>query len=150
MSNPRVLRTAVVCSTVIGLASVSLLHFAWGTGSTFPFTEREELNDAVIGRQATPSPAACHTVAVALAASAVVVTRAHRGRTLRSRTASTALTVILASRAALGLTGRTDLAVPGSNSPRFKRLDRIYYAPLCAFLATGAGLAALPRSRRGV
>ena len=45
--------------------------------------------------------------------------------------------------AAFGLAGRTDLLVPGSESERFRRLDRRVFGPACLALATGAACAAL-------
>jgi hypothetical protein len=40
------------------------------------------------------------------------------------------------------MAGRTDLVSPGSISPRFRRLDRRYYSPLCLALAMAAGSSA--------
>jgi hypothetical protein len=42
-----------------------------------------------------------------------------------------------------GLAGRTDLLSPGSDSERFRDLDRRFYSPLCLALAA----AAVPRRR---
>jgi hypothetical protein len=44
----------------------------------------------------------------------------------------------------LGLAGRTRLVSPSSASPRFIRLDRRVYSPLCLALA---GLTALPAKK---
>ncbi|HZX55858.1 MAG TPA: DUF3995 domain-containing protein, partial [Ilumatobacteraceae bacterium] len=45
------------------LAGIGAMHVAWGLGSTFPFAEQDDLADAVAGRPAVPSPAACNAVA---------------------------------------------------------------------------------------
>jgi hypothetical protein len=50
----------------------------------------------------------------------------------------TGVAVVLATRGALGLVGRTDVVSPGSASSRFRRLDRRMYSPLCLALAVGA------------
>jgi len=44
---------------------------------------------------------------------------------------------VLAVRGIAGLLGRTDVLSPGSSSPRFRRLDRRYFSPLCLALAAG-------------
>jgi hypothetical protein len=132
-------------ATAATLITIGALHVAWGRNSTFPFSTRHELNDAVIGRQVTPSPVACYTVACLLAAAAFSVERAARTHGPIARLASAGVAATLATRAALGFSGRTDLAVPGSNSPRFRMLDRTLYAPLCAALAAGAAQAAASR-----
>ena len=49
--------------TATALVALGALHVAWGRGSTFPYTQRADLNDAVIGRRTTPSPAACFAIA---------------------------------------------------------------------------------------
>jgi hypothetical protein len=111
-------------------------------GSTFPFRTRQALNDAVIGRQVAPGPMQCGAVALLLGTAAGAVARADRGRDPWSRTAAAGVAVVLAVRAAFGFAGRTALLVPGSESPRFKRLDRCVFAPTCALLAAGAAGAA--------
>jgi hypothetical protein len=49
---------------------------------------------------------------------------------------------VLAARGILGLAGMTHLISPRSSSPRFRRLDRRVYAPLCLTLAALAAPAA--------
>lgn len=120
------------------LLTLAGLHVLWGRGSTFPFADRDGLNDAVIGRSVTPSPSACFAVAGALtAAGALVADVAPLPRGIQ-RIGVTGVAAVLATRAALGFAGRTDVAVPGSVSPRFRRLDRRIYSPLCLALAAGA------------
>jgi hypothetical protein len=142
----RTLRTTVVNitanMTVAVLAALGVLHVLWGRGSTVPFRSRHELNDHVIGQQVTPSPAACYAVAGLLATAAVGVDRSARTGLGLARVAAAGCSIVLASRAALGFSGRTDLAVPGSTSETFRRNDRRVFAPLCAALALGSALAA--------
>lgn len=144
------LRSSVAVTTAVGLGAISAIHVFWGRGSTFPFPDRRELNDQVVGQQVTPSPASCYAVAGMLALAAVSVERAGRGTSLLARLATIGCSLVLGARAVLGFTGRTHLAVPGSTSAAFRRNDRRIFAPLCAALASGAAYAALGgRGRRG-
>ena len=138
----------VPVGTVGAFAGLAALHVAWGRGSSFPFAEPAELADAVIGRPATlvPPPAACFAVAGLLGAAALVVGGAGLLPQRAQRRASAVLALVLAVRGALGLAGRTDLASPGSSSPRFRRNDRRLFAPLCLALCAGTILSA-KRSR---
>jgi hypothetical protein len=120
------------------LLAIGSLHVAWGRGSTFPFSDRDELRDAVIGRPTTPSPGACYAVAGALCAAAALVADVPGLPRGVQRLGVSGVGVVLATRAALGFAGRTDLASPGSGSARFRRLDRRIYSPLCLALAAGA------------
>ena len=96
----------------------------WGRGSTFPFSDRDDLNDAVIGRRTTPSPPACFAVAGALTVAGALVADVPGLPRGIQRLGVTGVAAVLATRAGLGFTGRTDLASPGSVSTRFRRLDR--------------------------
>ena len=128
--------------TALTVSTIGVLHAAWARGSTFPFRTRRALADAVIGRDVTPGPVACGAVAVLLGTAAGVVLRADRRRDPLSRIAATGVALVLAIRSAFGFAGRTASLVPGSESPRFRRLDRVVYAPTCALLAAGAANAA--------
>src|SRR3954449_11810361 len=90
-------------ATLLGIAG---LHVSWGRGSTFPFRDREQLDESVVGKPQTPNPAGVASV--------------------------------LATRAALGFAGRTDLVSPGSVSAKFRHVDRKVLAPMCLVLALGA------------
>ena len=129
--------SAVAAVVLVGIAGV---HVAWGRGSSFPFATVEEMHDAVIGRPVSPSPASCYAVAgLLVAAAAATAGVPSRGSRLR-RLAAVGTATVLAVRAAAGFSGRTDLLVPGSASPRFRRLDRRVYSPLCLALAAGAAM----------
>ncbi len=125
------LATGTAGALLLGIAGV---HVAWGRGSTWPLPDRDALNDAVIGRDATPSAPACYAVAGALTVAAVLVSGQPVRLPLR-RLGVAGVVAVLGTRGVLGLIGRTDLAVPGSVSPRFRRLDRRAYAPLCLTIA---------------
>jgi len=125
-------------ATSLTLATIGGLHVAWGRGSTFPFPTREELNDKVVGRQATPSPAACYAVAGLLAAASGLVAGLPTRRSPVRRVGVVGVALTLGGRAALGFSGRTDVVSPGSVSPRFRRMDRRVLSPLCLALAAGA------------
>ena len=126
------------------LLAIAGVHVAWGRGSTWPYPDRDGLNDAVIGRDATPSAPACYAVAAALTTAAVLVSGQPVQLPLR-RLGAAGVVTVLAARGALGVVGRTDLAVPGSVSPRFRQLDRRWLGPFCSTLAA----LSTPRSRAG-
>lgn len=136
-------RSPVAIATAVGLGSISALHVLWGRGSTFPFQQRHDLNDHVVGQQVNPSPAACNTVACLLAVAAVSVERAARGSSSVAKIAAAGCGAVLATRAGLGFSGRTHLAVPGSTSATFRRNDRRIFGPTCAILSLGAAYAAM-------
>jgi hypothetical protein len=131
---PGIARLATA-TTLLGIAG---LHIAWGRGSTFPFPDREQLNDTVIGKEQTPNAAACYGVAALLTVAGAVVAGLPRRRSRLRRAAVAGVSAVLAARAALGFAGRTDLVSPGSVSPKFRRVDRALLAPLCLGLALGA------------
>jgi hypothetical protein len=131
-------RSSVAVLTAAGLGSIGALHVLWGRGSAFPFQNLHDLNDHVVGQQVTPSPAACNAVAGLLLVAAASVERAARRSSPIARVAAAGCGLVLGSRAALGFTGRTHLAVPGSESEAFRRNDRRVFAPLCLVLALGA------------
>ena len=137
----------IALATAAACAAGAVLHLRWARGSTFPYRSRAELNDAVVGREATPSPAACVAVAAALAGAAVVVGRSGTGGGPVPRTGAAVVAVVLTTRAVFGFAGRTDLLVPGSDSVRFRRLDRRLFAPICALIGTGAATAAVAGGR---
>lgn len=125
-------------ATPTTLAGVAALHALWGRGSTFPFASRDRLNDTVIGRQATPSPAACYGVAGLLTAASALVAGLPSPRSRVRRAGVATVAVSLGARAMLGFTGTTDIVSPGSVSEQFQRMDRRVYSPLCLALAIGA------------
>jgi hypothetical protein len=128
------------------LATIGAVHVAWGRGSTFPFTDRRTLNDTVIGRDATPGAVECYAVAGALVVAAGLVADVPVGRRWVRRLGRCIVAIVLGMRGAVGLAGRTDVLVPGSTSPTFRRMDRTVFAPLCLALATGVAVSVPGRS----
>lgn len=123
--------------TTTALFAIAGLHVAWGLGSSFPFRNRQELADSVVGTEEMPSFVACMVVASALALAAVIVARIVP---LPSRLRSAALgivTTVFATRGVAGALGRTSALSPGSDSASFRRLDKRIYSPLCLWLAAG-------------
>ncbi|NOX30181.1 MAG: DUF3995 domain-containing protein, partial [Actinobacteria bacterium] len=57
------------------------------------------------------------------------------------RLGRTVVASILGIRGVFGLAGRTDLLSPGSDSPRFVKLDRQIYSPLCLSLSLATATA---------
>src|SRR5262245_51114981 len=124
--------------TATTLLAIGALHVAWGRGSTFPFPDRATLNDSVVGRSATPGPGACYAVAGLLFTAAALVADVPRLPRRVQRIGVCGVGVVLASRAAVGFAGRTDVVSPGSVSAHFRRVDRRVLSPLCLALAVGA------------
>jgi hypothetical protein len=143
-------RSASTGLAAVGLGAIGALHLLWAAGASWPLADRSELADAVIGRAGggVPPPSACVAVAGALTVASGLV-GGHPAVDPRLRRAGARATVaVLGVRGSLGLLGRTDLLSPGSASPRFRRLDRRIYSPLCltlAALALPAGLRSSPR-----
>jgi len=134
-------RTIVRAATATTFLAIAGIHMAWGRGSSFPFASHDDLTDAVVGRDATPSPAACNTVALLLVGAALLVSGAPIGPRRVRRLGVATIVGVLTARGAAGLAGRTDALVPGSTSPWFRRNDRRYFAPLCLALAMGSATA---------
>ena len=129
------------------LAALAALHVAWGSGSSFPFRNRDDLADAVVGSSTVPRPAACLAVAGALTAGAVLVAGVGPQPPCIRRPLLLGVSSTLGLRGLLGWAGKTETIAPGSNSERFVQLDRRIYSPLCIALALGS-LAAWPPFRR--
>lgn len=137
---PSVTKTVRVPShgTAFVLTLLAGLHVVWGRGSAFPFGSRRALSDAVVGAHSVPPPRACYAVAAGLLVGAALVedTTQVPGRVRDG--GLRVMTSVFTIRAALGWLGRTDLVSPGSDSARFRCIDRRVYAPLCAALAAGS------------
>lgn len=135
---PSAMRQLVRIATAATLFGIGALHILWGRGSTFPFASRGDLNETVIGRDATPSAGACYAVAGLLTAAGALVAGLPTPRSRLRRLGVCTVSITLAARAALGFSGKTELVSPGSVSPRFLRMDKRWFSPLCAALAVGA------------
>jgi Protein of unknown function (DUF3995) len=124
--------------TAAALIGIGVLHAMWGRGSTFPFSDREQLNDTVIGRDATPSPAACNAVAGLLVTAGALVAGLPSPDNRLRRLGVGTVAAVLGVRAVLGFAGRTDLVSPGSVSEKFRETDKRFLAPLCLALSLGS------------
>ena len=129
--------------TSSALASLALLHVAWGLGSTFHFRTRRRLANVVVGSSKVPSPLSCFVVAGALGTGASLVADAIPARSWIRRISLVVMSAVFACRGALGFAGKTSMASPGSDSATFVRLDRRVYSPLCLLLAAGSIVVAL-------
>ncbi len=128
-----------VTSSVFGVAAAA--HVAWGLRVTVPGVDAERMAEAVAGSGELPGPAACFAVAGALTAAAALVVGVPASRPALVRAGRGGVALALGGRAALGLTGHTDLVAPGELTDRFRRWDRRLYTPLCLALAAGAARA---------
>src|SRR5690242_20489297 len=117
------MRRAAAAAGSGALLVLAGLHAAWGAGAAWPFRDRADLADAVIGASEVPGPAACFAVSGALTAAGALVAGVPAGRPGLRRLGVAGVTAVLAGRGALGLAGRTRLVSPLSESPRFSRLD---------------------------
>lgn len=123
------------------LASIAGLHIAWGAGSSFPLRSRDELAAVVVGGPEVPPPAACYSVAAALVVASGLTADLPVGPRRLRASGRAGVATVLAVRGALGMLGRTDVVSPGSSSPRFRRLDRRIYAPICLLISAATATA---------
>jgi hypothetical protein len=130
------------------MGGIAGLHAAWGAGSTFPFRDAATLADTVAGQAAVPNRLACNAVAGALVVAAALAADVPIGPRRLRLVGRIGVATVLAGRGALGLFGATEKVSPGSNSPRFRRMDRRYYTPLCFALAA-ATVTATPTEPQG-
>jgi Protein of unknown function (DUF3995) len=143
------MRRLSTLTAATGLAAVGALHAVWATGSPWPLPDKRQLTDAVSGRAGydPASPAACLAMAGLLGTAASLVGGRPRRWPRASRIGSAGVVAVLTVRDLFGLAGRTDLISPGSESERFRRLDRRIYSPLCLTLGALALPAVLSRAR---
>ncbi len=131
------------------LAALAALHVAWGLGLSFPFRNRRELADAVVGSSAVPPAPACFAVAGALTTGALLTVDGIPVAPYLRRPALLGMAAILGLRGGLGLTGKTTLISPDSHSEKFVRWDKQIYGPLCLGLAVGSLVARTKSPGRG-
>lgn len=143
-----ILRIGAGSTAAAALAGASALHALWATGSGWPTTSPDELADLVVGRRPMPGPAACATVAAALAVAAGATACATGGRPGRLTDHShTMATVVSASQLVRGVGGiAADLAGMVDATPAFRRWNRRLYNPLCVTLAILVAIASRSRS----
>lgn len=130
-------------ATAAALVGVATLHSAWGFGAAFPFASQDALADAVVGGPHVPPPLACHAVAAALVVAGGLAADLPVGSSGARKLGRAVVAVALGARGGLGLAGVTDFVSPGSTSPRFRKLDRRLYSPLCLLLSAGTATATM-------
>ena len=91
--------------TAGALAATAGLRVAWGRGSSFPFSTRDEPADAVVGTPRVPGPPACYAVAGALGVAATLVEGVPAPAPHLRRIGLLGVAGILAMRGVLGLAG---------------------------------------------
>ena len=132
----------------VALLAVSLAHFLWALGLTWPIRNEELLAKAVVGRPGvTKMPARLGSFGVAIAtliAGIIALALADRtGGGLLLSLFGLLFGVIFLIRGALGYTARWRAAFP---EEPFATLDRKNYSPLCLILGAGYVVLVLLRS----
>ena len=125
-------------ATAAALGAAAALHAVWGLKITVPGVDGARMAEAVSGVGEPPGPAACFAVAGALSAAAALLVGVPASRPGLVRAGRSGVALALGGRAALGLTGNTQLVAPGEISESFRRWDRRLYTPLCLALSAGA------------
>ena len=127
----------VPLATAGALGAIAALHVAWGLGSSFPFSDRQQLADTVVGSDTVPGRRQSFAVAGLLgdhhrprgrpraAHAPDAAPRPHRGV---ARPGDSRRVRVRRRNGTLG---------PWSNSARFVAADRRIYSPLCLALADG-------------
>jgi hypothetical protein len=130
-------RDPLVRTTAAVLGAAAAVHVAWGLSLEVPGVDAERMAEAVVGRGPVPGPMACFAVAGALTAAGALLLGVPRSRPGLVRAGRCGVALAVGGRAALGLTGHTDLVAPGELTDRFRRWDRRAYTPLCLALTAG-------------
>jgi hypothetical protein len=135
---------ALVGSSALG--ALSVLHFAWAVGSTWPVGDESDLSEIVAGTPHMPGRGACLMVGGALGAASLTVAGLGERRPI-ARITRAGIAVGFLARGMAGLSGDTRRLVSWTPSPRFVRLDRHYYGPLCLMIsaATAASVPGRPK-----
>lgn len=141
-------RHRVASAALLAIAGV---HAFWATGSSWPLEDRDALSEAVIGRDDGSVPPASQCLIAAglfLAAASVLAGRPAR-RPAVVRLGRLGVTGAFGVRGIAGLAGITHLLAPGSESARFRRMDRRVFAPFCLVIAA-LSIPVASRGRRTV
>lgn len=123
----------------IALASVSLAHFLWAFGRTWPIRNEKLLAQTVVGfKNIEKMPPRLASFAVAIGAFAAGVFALaladHDSGGLWLNLVAVALAALFMARGVLGYTGWWAALTP---EPNFRLNDRRVYSPLCILLGLG-------------
>jgi len=141
--------TGMAHALIIILLTLAALHLYWGFGGKWPGRDEQSLIGMVIGRTKTgrmPSLQSCALVASALLFGAWIIAADRGGYRF-----GVSLTLINAAYFLMALVfavrGVVTYALPGvfayAKGTPFERLNRLYYSPLCLFIAFGLMAASL-------
>lgn len=129
------LLAALIC---IGLFAVSLAHFVWALGFTWPIRNQKLLAQTVMGfKNAERMPRLASlavSVATFVAACYALALADHDGGGLPLSLIGLALAAIFLARGVIGYTPWWAALTP---EPNFRFNDRRVYSPLCLFLGAG-------------
>lgn len=132
MPGPRITRLARGVGA-IGLLSVGALHAAWAAGSSFPAASRRQLAETVVGSPAMPGLVPTVVVAAGTTAAGIVVAGAFGGAPAAVWTRRLAGLALISRGAVGGANACRALGLPEPGDT-FRRLDSMYYRPLCVTL----------------
>lgn len=123
----------------IALFAVSLAHFLWSMGRTWPIRDEKLLAQTIVGFrgiQRMPPKLASLAVAIAtLVAGVIALALAdHDGGGLELSLVGLALAAVFLAR---GIAGYTPWWASVTPEPNFRLNDRRVYSPLCLFLGLG-------------
>lgn len=122
----------------LGLSAAGVLHLSWAAGSSWPGTDADDLARLVAGAAPMPPAPATAVVGFGMVATGAVLIGVG-GQRWPARTVRLAAAMGLLARGIAGGDAALKLLAMPEADPRFSRLDRRYYRPLCL----GLGLAAL-------
>jgi len=123
------------------LAAIAALHAYWGFGGVWPGRDAADCarrTGGFRGARAMPGPAACFTVAAAIAIAALIPIFLAGRFGMLATLAGLAVALVFLGRGVAGFTPAWRRLTP---EEPFASLDVRYYSPLC--LAIGTGFAAL-------
>jgi hypothetical protein len=131
---------AFVC---IALMAISVAHFAWGVGLSWPLKNRKLLAQTVVGFtgvEKMPNPLLTLAVAIGTfyAAFIALAMADHDGGGTNLNLVGAIVAVIFLARGGIGYTAKWQAM---TSEPIFRLNDKRVYSPLCLFI--GLGFAAL-------
>lgn len=135
MTQPRQTKTLLAAGAALGLASVSVVHALWATGSSWPAHDERQLAELVVGSPSMPAREASAVVALGTAVAALCIAGVGGNSAIAVLTRRAVGAGLLTRGLAGGVVAAELLGLPVPGS-RFRELDTTVYRPLC--LALGA------------